>query len=66
MISALQDKTQATSFGCQLAIYIVVTTSLRMTVRLLSKLKSEVSHRNYKKTQQGVSNAFLHYLYKYI
>jgi len=34
-----------------------------MTNKLLSKLKSEVSHGNYKRTQQGVSNELLPYLY---
>jgi len=43
----------------------VVTISLRITNRLLSKLKSEVFCRDYKKTQQEVSNIFLYYLHKY-
>jgi len=34
-----------------------------MVNRLLSSLISEESHRDYKRTQQGVPNAFLHYLY---
>ena len=42
---------------------VVVTTSLRITNRLLSKLKSEVSHRDHKKIQQGVLNELLYYLY---
>ena len=45
---------------------VVATTSLKITNRPLSKIKSEVSHENNKKTQQEVSNIFLHYLYKYI
>ena len=36
-----------------------------MTNKLLSKLKSEVSYEDYKKTQQGVSNVFLSYIYIY-
>ena len=34
-----------------------------MTNKLLSKLKSEVSYGDHKKTQQGVSNVFLSYIY---
>ena len=44
---------------------VVATTSLRMINKLLSKLKGKVSHRDHKRTQQEVPNAFLHYLYKY-
>ena len=44
---------------------VVATTSLRMTNRPLSKIKSKVSHEDHKKTQQEVSDTFLHYLYKY-
>ena len=40
---------------------VVATTSLRITNRLLSKLKSKVSHRDHKRTQQGVLDVFLHY-----
>ncbi len=40
-------------------------TSLRMTNRPLNKLKSKVSHRDHKRTQQGVLNVFLHYIYWY-
>ena len=40
-----------------------MTTSLRMTNRLLSKLKSIVSHENHKRTQQGVPNVLLPDLY---
>jgi len=42
---------------------IVTTTSLRITNRLLDKLKKVVSHRDDKRTQQEVSNGFLSYLY---
>jgi len=42
---------------------VVATTSLRMTNRPLSKLKSKVSYEDYKRTQQGVSDELLHYLY---
>ena len=45
---------------------VVATTSLRTTNSALSKLIDKVSYENYKRTQQGVSNVFLHYLYKYI
>ena len=41
----------------------MVTTSLKTTNRPLSKLKSKLSYRNYKRTQQGVPNVFLHYIY---
>ena len=41
----------------------MATTSLRTTNRPLSKLKSKVSHRNYKRTQQEVSDELLPYLY---
>ena len=41
----------------------MATTSLRITNRLLSKLKSIVSCEDHKRTRQGVSNAFLYYLY---
>ena len=44
-------------------LLVVVTTSLRMTNRLLSKLKNKVSYRDYKRTQQGVPNKLLSYLY---
>ena len=42
---------------------VVVTTSLRITTKPLSKLKSKVFCRNYKRTQQEVPAVFLHYLY---
>jgi len=45
---------------------VVTTTSLRTTNSVLSKLINKVSYENYKRTQQEVSNIFLHYLYKYI
>ena len=41
----------------------MATTSLKTTNRPLSKLKNEVSCRNYKRTQQGVSDELLLYLY---
>ena len=47
----------------KLCLDVVATTSLRMTNKLLSKLISEVFHGNYKKTQQGVPNELLLYLY---
>ena len=34
-----------------------------MVNKLLSSLISKKSHRNYKETQQEVSNAFIYYLY---
>jgi len=42
---------------------VVVTTSLRTTNRLLSKLKNIISCKDYKRTQQGVFNELLLYLY---
>ena len=42
---------------------VVETISLRMTNSILSKLIDEVSHGDYKRTQQEVSNVFLPYLY---
>ena len=50
-------------YACQSDV--VATTSLRMTNRPLNKLKSKVSHRDHKRTQQGVLNVFLHYIYWY-
>ena len=47
----------------KLLIAVVATTSLRTTNRPLSKLKSKVSHGDHKRTQQGVSNKLLSYLY---
>ena len=41
----------------------MATTSLRMTNRLLSKLKSIVSYRDHKRTQQEVLDVLLLYLY---
>jgi len=41
---------------------VVATTSLRMTNRPLSKLKSKISYRDHKRTWQGVSNVFLPYI----
>ena len=41
----------------------MTTTSLRMTNKPLSKLKSIVSHKNHKRTQQGVLDVLLLYLY---
>ena len=43
--------------------YVVATTSLRITNKLLSKLKSIISHGNHKRTWQKVPNILLHYLY---
>ena len=37
---------------------------VKITNRLLNKLKNKVSHGNYKRTQQGIPDVFLHYLYK--
>ena len=42
---------------------VVVTTSLRITTKPLSKLKSKVSCKNYKRTQQEVSAVLLNCLY---
>ena len=42
---------------------IVATTSLKTVNRLLSKLKKIVFCGNYKRTQQGVHNILLFYLY---
>jgi len=42
---------------------VVATTSPRMTNSTLSKLRDKVSHGNYKRTQQGVPNALIPYLY---
>jgi len=47
----------------KLLIAVIATTSLRTTSRPLSKLKIKVSYENYKRTQQGVSNELLLYLY---
>ena len=40
-----------------------MTTSLRITNRLLSKLKKVVSYGNYKRTWQEVADILLSYLY---
>jgi len=45
------------------SLSVVVITSLRMANSTLSKLIGKVSHGNYKKTQQEVSDALLPYLY---
>ena len=44
----------------------MATTSLRMTNKLLSKIKSKISCGDHKKTQQGVFNVLLHYIYFFI
>jgi len=41
----------------------IVTTHIKITNRPLSKLKSEVSYRDYKRTWQGVTDELLSYLY---
>ena len=42
---------------------VITTTSLRMTNSTLSKLIGKVSYKDHKRTQQEVSDTFLHYLY---
>jgi len=42
---------------------IVVTTSLKMTNSILSKIIGKVSHGNHKRTWQGVPDELLSYLY---
>jgi len=37
---------------------------IKTTNKPLSKLKDKVFHRNHKRTQQEVPDAFLYYLYK--
>ena len=42
---------------------VMTTTSLKTTNSVLSKLISKVSYKDYKRTQQEVSDALLPYLY---
>ena len=41
--------------------YVIATTSLKITNKPLSKLKSKVSHRDHKRTQQEVPTKLLPY-----
>ena len=51
-------------FWKRMSKYVVATTSLRVTNKLLiNKLKSIVSYGNYKRTWQGVPNTLLPYFY---
>ena len=43
--------------------YVIATTSLKITNKPLSKLKSKVSHRDHKRTQQEVPTKLLPYWY---
>ena len=42
---------------------VMITTSLKMTNSILSKLIDEVFYKNHEKTQQEVPNELLLYLY---
>jgi len=44
-------------------LFVIVTTSLRITNDILSIVIGKVSYRNYKRTWQEVSNELLSYLY---
>jgi len=51
------------NFPSNLAVVVMTTTSLKTTNSVLSKLIGKVSYRDYKRTQQEVSDALLPYLY---